>query len=157
MPMVRNRRPPGAISWAPNTCSIRAGMRRLSLRQRMAARRAHMDAAAKASPLQRRFIRGRAIGAVSEHVVRGVALVQKPIELAAVMHGRVGHRIAPDQLVRAVHVHVVLVAKEAATVLLRPARVFIFLAVLGRIPLPLRGRIAALDCLVLLARVALLW
>src|SRR4029450_11797367 len=58
---------------------------RLSLRQRVAARRAHMDAAAKASPLQRRLIRGRAIGAVSEHVVRGVALVQKPIELAAVM------------------------------------------------------------------------
>ena len=71
------------------------------------------------------------------------------------MHGRVGHRIAPDQLVRPVHVHVVLVAKEAATVLLRPARVFIFLAVLhGFAPTP--RRLAALDCLVLLARVALL-
>jgi len=39
-------------------------------------------------------------------VFRGVALVQKPIELAAVMHRRVGHRMAPDQLVRPVHIHV---------------------------------------------------
>ena len=76
--------------------------------------------------------------------------MQKPVELAAVMHGRVGHRIAPDQLVRPVHVHVVLVAEEAAAMLLGPARVFIFLAVLGRLPLPLRGRLAALDRLVLL-------
>jgi hypothetical protein len=43
-------------------------------------------------------------GAVSEHVLRGVALVQKPIELAVVMHRRVGHRIAPDQLVRPIHI-----------------------------------------------------
>ncbi|MGA8292339.1 MAG: hypothetical protein WB820_07505, partial [Rhodoplanes sp.] len=71
--------------------------------------------------------------------------MQKPIELAAVMHGRVGHHIAPDQLVRPVYVHVVLVAEEAATVLLRPARVLIFLADLGRVLLPLRRRLAALD------------
>src|SRR6476469_2433794 len=35
------------------------------------------------------------------------------------------------------------------------ARLYL-LAVLGRLPLPLRGRLAALDCFVLLARVALL-
>ena len=57
---------------------------------------------------------GRAIGAVSKHIFRCVSPVQKSIELAAVVYGRVGYRIAPDQLVRPVHVHVVLVAEEAA-------------------------------------------
>src|SRR5512136_1878319 len=115
-----------------------------------------MDAAAETSLLQCRLIRGRAISAVSEYVVRGIALVQKTVELAAVMHRRIGHLIAPDQLVRPVHVHVVLVAEAALAMLLRPTRVFIFLAVLRRFLLPLRRRLAALDRLTLLARVALL-
>jgi hypothetical protein len=135
---------------------LRPVRRRLGFRERMTARRAHMDAAAEASLLQCRFICGRTIGAVAEHVLRGVAPVQKPVELAAVMHRRVGHRIASDQLVRPIHVHVVLVTEEALAMLLGPTRVFIFLAVLRRFPLPLRRRIAALDGLVLLARIALL-
>jgi hypothetical protein len=104
--------------------ALRPVRRRFGLRQRVAARRAHMNVAAQASPLQRRLIRGRAIGTVSEHVLRGVVLVQKPIEPAAVMHRRVGHRIAPDKLVHPVHIHVVLVAEKALPVLLGPARIF---------------------------------
>ena len=36
-----------------------------------------------------------AIGAVSKHIFRRVAPVQKSIELAAAVHRHVGHRIAP--------------------------------------------------------------
>ncbi len=50
----------------------------------------------------------------------------------------------------------VLVTEEALAMLLGPPRVFIFLAVLRRFPLPLRRRRAVLDGLVLLARIALL-
>src|SRR5947207_15436326 len=45
--------------------------------------------------------------------------------------------------------------KEALTVLLRPACILVFLPVLGRLLLPIVGRLAALDGLVLLARVTL--
>ena len=48
---------------------------------------------------------GRAISAVGEHIIAGVARVQQPIQLLAVVHGRIGHRIMPDQLVLGVRVH----------------------------------------------------
>src|SRR5215510_1675015 len=64
------------------------------------------------------------------------ALVQQPIELLAVVHGRIGHRIMPDQLVLGVRVHMVLVAEEAAAMLLDPARVAVLLPQLGRLLLP---------------------
>ena len=67
----------------------------------------------------------------------------------------VAHVIAPDQLVLGIRIHVVLVAVEAPPVLLRPARIFVLLPVLGQHLLPSRGCSAALDCLVLLARVPL--
>src|SRR6478752_2215939 len=57
---------------------------------------------------------GRPISAVSEHIIAGVARVQQPFQLLAVVHGRIGHRIMPDQLVLGVRVHMVLVAEEAA-------------------------------------------
>src|SRR3954463_11513164 len=66
---------------------------------------------------------GRSISAVSEHIIAGVALVQQPIQFLAVVHGRIGHRIMPDQLVLGVRVHMVLVAEEAAATLLGPARI----------------------------------
>src|SRR4051812_27579846 len=58
---------------------------------------------------------GRSISAVGEHIIAGVALVQQPIQLLAVVHGCIGHRIMSDQLVPGVRVHMVLVAEEAAT------------------------------------------
>jgi hypothetical protein len=50
---------------------------------------------------------GRLISAVSKHIVAGVALVQQPIQFLAVVHGRIGHGIMPDQLVLGVRVHMV--------------------------------------------------
>src|SRR3954447_21727848 len=46
-------------------------------------------------------------------------------------------------------------AVKALTVLLRPAGILVFLPVLGRLRLPIGGRLAALYGLILLARVAL--
>jgi hypothetical protein len=69
---------------------------------------------------------GRPISAVGEHIIAGVALV-KPIQLLAVVHGRIAHGITPDQLVLGVRVHMVLVAEEAAAMLLGPARIAVLL------------------------------
>src|SRR6516165_11641112 len=75
---------------------------------------------------------GRPISAVGEHIIAGVALVQQPIQLLALVHGRIGHRIMPDQLVLGVRVHMVLVAEEAAAMLLGPARIAVLSAALWR-------------------------
>ncbi len=71
----------------------------LPLRERMIARRADLDTAAKAAGLEPRLGLGSAIRAVGEHVRRGVGFVQKPIQLLAVVDCGVAHVIAPDQLV----------------------------------------------------------
>src|ERR1039458_1629648 len=95
----------------------------------MIAARTLMNATAQAAHLELRLGRGRAIGAVRVYVRRRVGLVQKPIELPAVMHARVGHLVVTDQLVPGIRIHVVLVAVETLTVLLRPARILVFLPV----------------------------
>jgi hypothetical protein len=87
----------------------------------MIARRADVDATAKAAGLEPRLSLGRAIGAVGEHVRKRVGFVQKPSQLLAVVDCRVTHVIAPYQLVRGVHIHMVLVAVEAPPVLLGPS------------------------------------
>src|SRR6476646_4375774 len=74
---------------------------------------------------------GRSISAVSKHIIAGVALVQQPIQLLAVVHGSIGHGIMPDQLVLGVRVHMVLVAEEAAAMLLGPARIAVLLPHFG--------------------------
>src|SRR4051812_2064698 len=81
---------------------------------------------------------GRAISAVGEHIIAGVARVQQPIQLLAVVQGRIGHRIMPDQLVLGVRVHMVLVAEEAAAMLLGPARIAVLLPHFGGLLLPPR-------------------
>src|SRR5262245_4873646 len=78
----------------------------------------------------------RPISAVGEHIIAGVALIQQPIQLLAVVHGRIGHSIMPDQLVLGVRVHMVLIAEEAAAMLLDPARIAVLLPQLGRLLLP---------------------
>src|SRR5262245_41676161 len=98
---------------------------------------------------------GRAIGAIGEHVLRCVAPVQEPIQLLAVVDCRIAHLVAPDQLVLGIRIHVVLVAVKALAVLLCPARILVLLSVLRRLLLPILSRLATLDRLVLLARVAL--
>src|SRR5712675_40069 len=79
---------------------------------------------------------GRSISAVGEHIIAGVALVQQPIQLLAVVHGRIAHGIMPDQLVLGVRVQMVLVAEEAAAMLLGPARIAVLLPQLGGLLLP---------------------
>src|SRR4029078_163030 len=54
----------------------------------------------------------RSISAVGEHIIAGVAHVHQPIQLLAVVHGRIGHRIMSDQLVLGVRVHMALEPKK---------------------------------------------
>src|SRR3974377_2222443 len=123
--------------------------------ERMIARRADVDAIAKAAGLEPRLSLGRAIGAVGEHIRRRVGFVQNRIQLLAVMDCRVTHVIAPDQLVHSVRIHMVLVAVEAPPMLLGPARILVLLPVFGWLLLPGLGCLATLDRLVLLPRVPL--
>src|SRR3974390_352001 len=122
----------------------------------MIAVRALMNPAAQAAQAEPRLGLRRAIRAVRVHIRRRVGLVQKSIELLAVMHTRVGHVVLPDQLVLGIRVDVVLVAVEALAVLLGPARVLVFLPVLSRLLLPRLRRLASLHLVILVAAIALL-
>ena len=64
-------------------------------------------------------------------------------------------KLTPVSLPWVIRIHVVLIAVEAPPVLLGPARILVFLPVFGWLLLPRLGRLAALDRLVLLARVPL--
>src|SRR6201989_746183 len=121
----------------------------------MIAVRALMNPAAQAAQAELRRGLLRTIRAVRVHLRRRVVLVQKSIELLAVMHTRVGHVVLPDQLVLGVRIHVVLVAVEALAVLLGPARILVFLAVLRRVLLPRPRRLASLHLVILVAAIAL--
>src|SRR3954462_1536169 len=81
---------------------------------------------------------GRSISAVSEHIIAGVALVQQPIQFLAVVHGRIGHRIMPDQLVLGDRVHMVLVAEAAAAMLSWSSALEALLSPFGGLLLPPR-------------------
>src|SRR6478609_10811368 len=87
---------------------------------------------------------GRSISAVSEHIIAGVARIQQPIQFLAVVHGRIGHGIMPDQLVLGIRVHMVLVAEEAAAMLLGPARIAVLLPHFGGLLLPARRCVPSL-------------
>src|SRR5271155_1608656 len=115
-----------------------------------------MNAASQAASPELRLGLSRAIRAVGVDIGAGVGLVHKRIEFLTVMHARIGHVILPDQLVPGIRIAVVLVAKEALAVFLGPARILVFLPVLGRILLPLLRRLADLHGLILFAAVALL-
>src|SRR6201981_520808 len=103
----------------------------------MIAVRALMNPAAQAAQPELRLGLRRTIRAIRVNICRCIVLVQKSIEFLAVMHTRVGHVVLPDQLVLGIRIHVVLVAVEALAVLLGPARILVFLPVLGRVLLPL--------------------
>src|SRR5262249_45653835 len=120
----------------------------------MIAVRALMNPAAQAAQAELRLGLLRTNRGVRVYVRRRVGLVQKPIELLAVMHTRVGHVVLPDQLVLGIRIHVVLVAVEALAVLLGPARILVFLPVLGRVLLPRPRRLASLHVVILVAAIA---
>src|SRR5207342_3206640 len=115
-----------------------------------------MNTAPKAAGLELHLGLGRAIGAVAEHICRRVALGQERVERLAVVDRRIGHLVAPDQLVLGVRIHVVLVAKEALALLLRPAGVAVLLAQFGGLLLPVRRCLPNLYGFVLVTAVALL-
>src|SRR5450755_965988 len=121
----------------------------------MLAAPALMNATAQASRLELRLGSGRAIRAVRVYVRRRVALIQKLIEFPAVMHARVGHLVATDQLVLGIRIHVVLVTVEALAVLLGPARILIFLPVFRRVLLPCLRCLASLHGVILAAAITL--
>ena len=93
-----------------------------------------------------------AIGAVGPHGRSRVARIENIFELLAVVHARVAHHVTAHEFVPAIDADVVLVTEIRAFMLLRPARVLVHLAVLGRLRFPVFQRPAFLDRLVLLAR-----
>src|SRR5436190_9507362 len=117
---------------------------------------APLDTTLQALLLQARLDLERAVGAVRPDLLAGVGEVENIVQLLTVVHGRVRRIPFADQLVRLVHADMVLVAVEALVVPLRPARVLVLLGILGRLLLPSLRRLAGLDRLVLLLRVALL-
>ena len=114
------------------------------------------DTALQAFRLQARLNLHRAVGAVRPDPLAGIGKIEHIVQLLTVVHGRVRRVPFADQLVRLVHAEVVLVAEEARIVLLRPTRVLVLLGILGGLLLPSLRRLAGLDRLVLLRRVALL-
>src|SRR5262245_8570059 len=69
--------------------------------------------------------------------------------------GLIGHGITPDQLVLGVRVHMVLVAEEAAAMLLDPARIAVLLPHFGGLLLPPRWCAPSLQLGVLVTTVPL--
>src|SRR2546421_1510372 len=130
--------------------------RLLALRQRTISCGATVDMALQALLLQARLNLHRAVGAVRPDPLAGIGEIEHIVQLLTVVHGRVRRIPFADQLVRFVHAEVVLVAEEARIALLRPARVLVLLGILGGLLLPSLRRLAGLDRLVLLLRVALL-
>src|SRR5690348_5605319 len=163
MPMVRTILPPIEFCWWPNTCSTRSRTfervvfadfwRSDSGRSRAARRWIRL---CKPLAFRPASICTERVGAVRPDPLASVGEIEHIVQLLAVVHGRVRRIPFADQLVRLVHAEVVLVAEEARIVLLRPARVLVLLGILGGLLLPSLRRLAGLDRLVLLLRVALL-
>src|SRR5262245_29147800 len=136
MPMVRTNLPPIELCWWPNTCSIRARTfervvfadfwRSDSGRLRAARRWIRLTLL-----LQARLDLNRGVGAVRPDPLPGVGEIEHIVQLLAVVHRCVRRVPFADQLVHLVHAEVVLVAVEARVILLRPARVLIFLGIPG--------------------------
>ena len=82
--------------------------------------------------------------------------IKKLLEALAVVHVGGGHVVSPDELVLNVDGDVVLVTVIVLAVLLRPARLEVFLGFPGRALVPRGGHQAFLDRRVFGARIALL-
>src|SRR5690606_27300539 len=100
-----------------------------------------------------RMVVGRAVGAVGQVLLPGVAVLGQVGQGLAVVHVGWAHHEVVDQLAVAVHLHVVLVAEVVLAVLAAPARVDVLLP--GLAGAPAAWGPALLDALVLIAAVAL--
>ena len=95
------------------------------------------------------------IGRVGPHIPPGLRKQQHVLQDLPVMHGRIGHRIVPNQFVRLIHIHMVLVAIVIVAMLHGPASVRVFLPSLRRRPLPFRRALPGFVRRVFVAGVAL--
>ena len=143
-----------SVLCAPKTCSTRARMRdRLRLTVFFQSSNGRLWEALRCIRLVRPRL-GYGLQCVSTsrrcrptrrcHVVRRKQLIKH----LAVMHRRVRHPVAPYQFVSTIDADVILVAIVALAVLLRPARLRVLLATLGRHIRPGLGRLVTLDLLV---------
>lgn len=80
-----------------------------------------MDAASQPSGAQLGLHLFGTVGRIGPDVRAGVALHEQVIHRLAIVQGRVADVVTADQLVLAVHIHMVLVAIVTLAVLLRPA------------------------------------
>lgn len=81
-----------------------------------------------------RMVVGRAVGAVGQVLLPGVAVLGQVGQGLAVVHVGWAHHEVVDQLAVAVHLHVVLVAEVVLAVLAAPARVDVLLPGLAGAP-----------------------
>src|SRR5690606_14712991 len=93
-----------------------------------------------------RMVVGRAVGAVGQVLLPGVAVLGQVGQGLAVVHVGWAHHEVVDQLAVAVHLHVVLVAEVVLAVLAAPARVDVLLP--GLAGAPAAWGLALLDALV---------
>src|SRR3984893_11630228 len=108
---------------------------------------AAIGAVALRSPFHQAPLDGT-FGSLRPHARSRVARIKNIFELLTVVHARVAHHVTA----MAVDADMVLVTEIRAFMLLRPARVLVLLAVLGRLGFPVFRHLAVLDRLVLLAR-----
>ena len=171
-PMVRTSTPPGSTTCAPKICSTRTrsedfvrllclacpvrGLPRFPLA---------MDVAGQLSGFEHRLDPGRAPGGVGPDPGTGIAARQQFIHRLAVMHGRVGDVIPPDQLVFAIHIDLVpgavmrragLARRENSPpdcflILLALPGIQVFPGVFRRLVFPIPGHLARFDRHVFLA------
>lgn len=104
---------------------------------------AAIGAVALRSPFHQAALDGT-FGSLRPHVRSRVARIKNSFELLTVVHTRVAHDVTAHEFVPAIDADMVLVPEIGAFMLLRPARVLVLLAVLGRLLLPVFRRLAGL-------------
>jgi len=108
-------------------------------------------------PLELRFDFLRALGRVGPNLSSSLGRQQHVREVLTVMDCGLRDRMPPNQFGRLIHVDMVFVAIVIFAMLHRPARGFVFLPALSRVPLPFRRAPTRFECGVFVARVALRW
>ena len=85
------------------------------------------------------------IDRVGPDLASGLGGQQRLFQVLTFMHGRIGHRILPNELVLLSHVHRVLVARLILAMLHRPTSFRVFLLPVRGLTLPRRRTLAGFD------------
>ena len=72
----------------------------------------------------------RPVGRISPHITAGIARIQQLVKHIAVVHFGTGYMKTSDQFMLCIHRYVVFIAERTLTILLGPASVRVFLALL---------------------------